>query len=117
MRTEHYMPGDLLVGDYPVAVRAVTIAGAQGVLKRGTVLGEAAGKYLLSASASSDGSEVPSLVLAIDVDTTAGDVVKDAYASGGFDAAKLIYGTGHTAASVESAFRKASAPLYLNALA
>ena len=117
MRTETYIPGDLLVGDFPVAVRVVTIAGGQGVLKRGTVLGETSGKFLVSASASSDGSEVPSMVLAIDVDTTSGDVITDAYSSGTFDAAKLIYGAGHTAASVESAWRKASAPLFLNNLA
>ncbi|WP_439273552.1 head decoration protein [Pseudochrobactrum sp. HB0163] len=116
MHTETYMPGDLLVGDYPVAVRAVTIAGGQGILKRGTVLGEAAGKFLVSASASSDGSEVPSMVLAIDVDTTAGDVIKDAYASGGFDAGRLIFGTGHDAASVEGAWRAASAPLFVHHL-
>lgn len=117
MRTETYTPGDLLVGDYPVAVRAVTIAGGQGVLTRGTVLGEASGKYLLSVSAATDGSQVPALVLAVDVDTTAGDTKKSAYASGGFDAAKLIFGEGHTIATVEGAFRKASAPLYLHNLA
>lgn len=117
MRTEHYTPGDLLVGDYPVAVRPVVLAGGQGILKRGSVLGVANGKYLLSESAASDGSEVPALVLAIDVDTTAGDVTKDAYASGSFDAAKLFYGTGHTSATVEAAFRTAAAPLFLRTLA
>jgi len=117
MRTETYTPGDLLVGDYPVAVRAVTIAGGQGALKRGAVLGEADGKYKLSAAAATDGSQVPALVLAVDVDTTAGDTIKDVYASASFDAAKLIYGTGHTAATVEGAFRKAGAPLYLRSLA
>ena len=117
MRTETYIPGDLLVGDFPVALRVVTIAGGQGVLKRGTVLGEASGKFLLSAATASDGSEVPNMVLAIDVDTTAGDALKDAYAAGNFDATKLIYGAGHTAASVESAWRKASAPLFLHNLA
>ena len=117
MRTETYIPGDLLVGDFPVAVRVVTIAGGQGVLKRGTVLGEASGKFLLSDATASDGSEVPNMVLAIDVDTTAGDALKDAYAAGTFDAAKLIYGAGHTAASVESAWRKASAPLFQHNLA
>lgn len=117
MRTETYTPGDLLVDDYPVAVRTVTIAGGQGVLRRGSVLGEASGKFLLSASAATDGSEVPALVLAVDVDTTAGDTQKGAYASGGFDAGKLVFGAGHTIATVEGAFRKASAPLYLHNLA
>ncbi len=117
MRTETYTPGDLLVGDYPVAVRAVTIAGGQGILKRGTVLGEAAGKFLLSASAATDGSEVPCAVLAVDVDTAGGDVLKDVYASGEFDAAKLIFGAGHNAASAESAWRKSAAPMFVRQLA
>lgn len=117
MRTETYTPGDLLVGDYPVITRNVTIAGGQGLLQRGTVLGEASGKYLLSAAAASDGSQTPSLVLAIDVDTASGDTVKPVYASGSFDAAKLILGDGHSATTVESAWRAASAPLYLHHLA
>jgi len=116
MQTQNYTPGDLLVGDYPVAVRTVTI-GAGQVLKRGAVLGDAAGTFILSASAASDGSEVPSAVLAVDVDTSAGAVQTRIYASGGFDSSKLILGAGHTVDSVEKAFREASAPLFTHKLA
>lgn len=116
MRSEEYTPGDLLVGDYPVAVRTVTI-GAGQVLKRGAVLGDADGTFKLSTSAAADGSEVPSVVLAIDVDTSAGALEKRVYTSAGFDGSKLILGGGHTLATVEAAFRKASAPLYIHTLA
>ncbi|MBC8718192.1 head decoration protein [Ochrobactrum sp. Marseille-Q0166] len=116
MQTQEYTPGDLLVGDYPVAVRTVTI-GAGQVLKRGAVLGDADGTFILSLSAATDGSEVPSAVLAIDVDTTAGPVQSRIYASGGFDGSKLILGEGHTVDSVEKAFREASASLFVHKLA
>ncbi|ASV86705.1 bacteriophage lambda head decoration D family protein [Ochrobactrum quorumnocens] len=116
MQTQDYTPGDLLVGDYPVAVRTVTI-GAGQVLKRGAVLGGVAGTFKLSAAAETDGSEVPSAVLAVDVDTTAGPVQKRVYTSAGFDSSKLILGEGHTVDTVEAAFREASAPLYIHKLA
>nr|WP_278375026.1 head decoration protein [Brucella anthropi] len=116
MRSEDYTPGDLLVGDYPVAVRTVTIGAGQS-LKRGAVLGNAGGTFKLSTSAAADGSEVPSAVLAIDVDTTSGPLEKRVYTSAGFDGSKLILGEGHTLETVETAFRDASAPLYIHTLA
>lgn len=116
MQTEVYTPGDLLVGDYPVAVRTVTI-GAGQELKRGAVLGEAAGVFKLSAAAAADGTKVPSVVLAVDVNTTAGPVQTRVYASAGFDASKLILGAGHTIETVEAAFRAVAAPLYVHKLA
>lgn len=118
MATASFAPNDLLVGDYPVATRTVTyLAGALYV--RGTVLGEitASKKVTTSLSAAGDGSEVPRLVAAYDVDATGGDVVAQAYASGGFDASKMTFGTGHTATTVEAAFRKDGAPLYVRTLA
>ncbi len=112
-----FAPNDLLVSDVPVITRNITIASGQN-LKRGAVLGviTASDKYVLSAAAAADGSEVPSLVLAFDVDASAADVVAAAYASGAFDSTKLILGAGHTAATVEAAFREASAPLYVRVL-
>ncbi|MHA4733277.1 head decoration protein [Ensifer adhaerens] len=112
-----FSPNDLLVSDVPVITRNVTIASGQN-LKRGAVLGNitASDKHILSASAAADGSQTPALVLAIDCDASAGDVVAAVYASGAFDASKLILGAGHTAATVEAAFRKAGAPLYVRTL-
>lgn len=118
MATATFAPNDLLVSDVPVAVRKITLVSGQN-LKRGAVLGNitASDKYTLSASASADGSQTPALVLAFDVDASAGDVACDAYASGAFDSTKLILGAGHTAASVEAAFRKEGSPMYVRVLA
>lgn len=118
MSTETITPGDLLIGDYPVATVPVTIA-AGADLVRGSVLGQitANDKYSLSASAAGDGSETPKLVLAVDAAASAADVDAVAYASAQLNAAKLVLGAGHTTASVEAAFRAASAPLYIKTLA
>lgn len=116
MKTQDYNPGDLLVGDYPVAVRTVTVAKGQ-VLGRGAVLGETASGLVLSEAASTDGSETPIGVLALPVDATAAAVQTRIYASGGFDASKLILGAGHTVDTVEDAWRKAQAPLFTHKLA
>ena len=117
MATATASPNDLLVSDVPVVTRNITLISGQN-LKRGAVLGNitASDKYTLSLSASGDGSQVPALVLAIDGDASGGDLVVAAYAGGAFDASKLILGTGHTAASVEAAFRKEGAPLYVRTL-
>lgn len=116
MKTQDYNPGDLLVGDYPVAVRTVTIAQGQ-VLKRGAVIGDTGSAFVLSEAASTDGSETPAGVMAIDVDATAAAVQTRMYASGGFDASKLILGDGHTVDTVEAAWRKLQAPLFTHKLA
>lgn len=114
MTTETIIPGDLLIGDYPVMTVPVTVA-AGADLTRGAVLGRvsASGKYALSASAASDGSQTPLLVLAVDAAAASADVAAVAYASAALDSAKLSFGAGHSAATVEAAFRAASAPLYL----
>ena len=113
MSTETHIPGDLLLTDFPVMTVPVTIA-AGANLARGAVLGRitASGKHILSASAAIDGSQTPNLVLAIDANAAAADVAAVAYAAGALDADKLILGAGHTKATVEAAFRAASAPLY-----
>lgn len=118
MGTATYAPNDLLVSDVPVIIRHVTIASGQN-LERGAVIGQitASDMYILSLAAAEDGSEVPSLVLAYDVDATGGDKVAAVYASAAFDSTKLTIGAGHTVASVERAFRDAGAPLYVRVLA
>ncbi len=112
-----FAPNDLLVSDVPVVTRNITVASGQN-LKRGAVIGNitASDKYILSASAAADGSQTPGLVLATDCDASAGDVIAAAYAGGAFDSTKLILGAGHTAATVEAAFRKEGSPLYVRVL-
>ena len=48
------------------------------------------------AAASIDGSQVPSLVLAYDVDATGGDIEAIAYESGDFVREQLVFGAGLT---------------------
>lgn len=119
MATETFTPGDLLVGDYPVATRPITVVSGEGVLVRGTVLGKvtASGKYRQSLAASNDGSETPKAILAVDVDATSADVDTVEYASGGFNGAKLTLGTGITLAAVKAAFEAADAPRFIHDLA
>jgi hypothetical protein len=117
MATATYAPNDLLVSDVPVVTRNITLITGQNLL-RGAVLGQitASGKYNLSLAAAVDGSEDPALVLAHDCDATGADKVCAAYASAAFESTKLILGAGHTATSVERAFRDAGAPLYVRVL-
>lgn len=117
MATASYAPNDLLVSDVPVVTRNITLASGQNQ-PRGAVLGKitASDKYILSLAAAADGSEVPALVLAHDCNASGGDTVCAAYAAAAFDSTKLTFGAGHTAATVERAFRNASAPLYVRVL-
>lgn len=85
----------------------VTVASGAGVLARGAVLGRvtANGKYRLSASASSDGSQTPTAILAHAVDATSGDVEAIVYIRGRFNSGAVTFGAGHTAASTFDALR------------
>ncbi|NRS50977.1 head decoration protein [Brevibacillus sp. HB2.2] len=75
---------------------AVTLLAGQGKLKAGSVLGKitANGKYALVNKAATDGSQIASLVLSEDVDTTGADVNSVAYKTGVFryDALKVAAG-------------------------
>lgn len=87
-------------------------------LKRGTVLGRitASGKWTVSASAAADGSQIPRGVLAYDVPDPGADFSVAIYDQGSFVSEKLIYGTGHTAATVEAALRANSIPIRLKSV-
>lgn len=63
------------------------------------------GKYKLSLAAATDGSQVPTAILAEAAAAASADVVAPAYLSGEFNAAAITFGTGHTAASVKDALR------------
>lgn len=112
--TETYDPLGLIAGDYPRFVQKVTIADS-AALTAGAVLGRitTGGKYQLSLAAAEDGSEAAVAVLAEDADASDGDVEGLVYIAGAFNADKLTFGTGHTAASVETAWRAAMAPMFI----
>ncbi len=90
----------LLVG------RKVTLLAGQ-VYTAGTVLGviTASKKHTVSASAATDGSEAPDLILAETVDATAADREALGYARGDFNTSALVIGAGHTLASITEALR------------
>lgn len=87
-------------------------------LKRGTVLGRitANGKWTVSTTAAIDGSQVPRGVLAFDVPDPGADFATAIYDQGSFVSEKLIYGAGHSAATVEAALRAASINIRLKSV-
>lgn len=107
-RTEGtYAPDKLIAGNAHLLVgRKVTIISGQN-LTRGAVLGKitASGKYNLSLSGASDGSQTPDLILAENCDASSGDKVALAYARGDFNANALTLGTDHTVASITEGLR------------
>ena len=106
-KTEGSLSHDkLIAGNAHLLVsRKVTIKSGQNVV-RGAVLGkDGDGKYLLSLSASNDGSQTPDLILAEDCNASAGDKTALAYARGDFAIQALTIGTGHTAASITEGLR------------
>lgn len=109
-----YTPDALIAGDFPIRTEKVTIVSGQNLV-RGALLGmiTASGKYNLSLSAASDGSQTPRAVLAEDVDASGGDAEGIIYVAGDFNQDALTYGTGHTAASVKAGLRDLN--IYLHA--
>lgn len=107
--TESYAVATLIAGDYPRITRKVTIA-AGAALAAGALLGQitASGKYVLSASASADGSQAPSVVLAEDIDASGSDREAIVYLTGEFRTDAMTFGTGHTASSTRAALRALS---------
>lgn len=101
-----FTPDNLIAGDYPRTERVVTIASGANLTK-GAVLGKitASGKYKLSASASSDGSEAPDAILAETANAASADVQAVVYFSGEFNELALTLGAGHTAASIKAGLR------------
>lgn len=95
---------NLHAGDFPIRTRKVTLVA--GTYVRGALLGQitTGGKYNLSLSAASDGSQTPKAVLAEDLVLAAdGDAI--IYISGDFNQHVMTFGTGHTADSVREGLR------------
>lgn len=107
--TDTFSPDQLIAGGFPLMTRSVTLASGQ-TLARGAVLGKitASGKYVLSASAASDGSQVPDAILVDACDASGGDQTVGVYESGEFFGAALTLGTGHTLASIRDVLRDRS---------
>lgn len=102
-----YVPDGLINGNAHLLIpRKVTILSGQNIA-RGAVLGKitASGKYILSLSGASDGSQTPDLILAESVDATGGDKEAIAYARGDFNAGALTLGASHTVASITEGLR------------
>lgn len=101
-----YVPCNLLAGEFPRVERLVTIASGQNLTK-GSVLGKitADGKYILSASAANNGSEVPDVILAEDIDATNAEAQAVVYFSGEFNTKALKLGAGHTIQSISAELR------------
>lgn len=99
----------LIAGEFPRTTLKVTIASGAS-LTEGAVLGKitSGGKFALSASASVDGSETPTAILAHDCDATSADQEAIVYLTGEFNPDALQLGTGHTAASIRDGLRDLS---------
>lgn len=104
-----YTPVQLTAGHFPIVMDTVQIAAGQQLVA-GSVLGRvtADSTYKLSASAATDGSQAPSVILEIDIDTTGGAAPAPARFTGEVRGAALTLGAGHTLASVKSALRPLS---------
>ncbi len=101
-----YQAKHLLANDDDITTRKVTILSGQNLVA-GAVIGKitSGGKYKLSLSAASDGSEVPDLVLAEDCDASGGDKEAIAYETATVVATALTLGTAHTIASIREGLR------------
>lgn len=102
-----YSPDRLFAHDADSIIgKGITLVTGQS-LQRGAVLGKitASGKYTLSLSASSDGSQVPDAILAEDTNATSADRNTIAYFEGTFNETALILGGGHTIGTIREGLR------------
>jgi hypothetical protein len=102
-----YTPDRLIAGLTQIVTENCVLLSGQN-LKRGTVVGKitASGKVTISASASSDGSQVPYGILLDDYDATAADLGGcGVMVKGEVNDNAIILGTGHTILTVHDALR------------
>lgn len=106
-RSDGFTPDGLIANEPSLLISVpITLLSGQN-LKRGALLGKitASSKYVLSLSASSDGSQAPAAILVDDVDASAADTPALAYIRGDFIANALTLGAGHTTTSVAAGLR------------
>jgi hypothetical protein len=106
---DSYTPDNLIASTGGLLMaRKYTLLAGQNVV-RGTVLGiiTSGGKVVKSLSASSDGSQTPALVAAMDCDaaTVSADKEIECYVRGNFNEHALVLGTAHTLASIREGLR------------
>ena len=101
-------PDNLLAGDFPRIAMLVTITG--GNYKRGAVLGKIteSGNYKSSVSSSTDGSQVPTAILAESVNAESEDKQGIVYLTGEFNADSLSYDSGFTLNAITDKLREKS---------
>lgn len=112
-------PTSLFAGGDDFEWREVTVKQA-GQLTRGTLLGRitATDKYIASVAGAADGSQLAAnlVILAEDVDTTAGDVVAPVYMQGTFAFEKMTVDASWSFATLDAALRAAASQIYLRTL-
>jgi len=112
--TDTYTPDNLIAGNQFLVTDGGTLISGQN-LARGAVLGRitSSGKYTLSLSASSDGSQNPAAILAEATDASSADKACLIYPAGEFNANSLTFGTGHSATTVATQIALRDANLHL----
>jgi len=97
---------NLIGGEHSVLSRSITLLSGQNLV-RGAVLGKitTGGKYILSLSGASDGSQTPDAILAETTDASAADKVTVAYFNGDYQSVELTLGASHTIASITEGLR------------
>ncbi|MGR2678720.1 head decoration protein [Chromobacterium haemolyticum] len=102
-----YIPDQLIAGPLQLVTDNALIASGQGVLARGTILGvvTASGKYIVSKQTATDGSQVPSAVLADVVDATSNDANGGIYLQGEFNGTALIFDSSWSLAALKPLLR------------
>lgn len=73
-------------------------------------------KYIASVATAIDGSQIPSAILAADVDTTSADVVAPAYFDGVFGFEVMTINSSWTITTLAATLRQNNIPLYIKTL-
>jgi len=104
-----FTPDNLIAGQYPLSVGIEPVS-ASVPLPAGAVLGRitASGVYQLSDASSSDGSHIPDAILLEAIEGAGGVVEAHILLRGEINSDALMFGPGHTLASIRLALRERS---------
>ena len=99
---ESFTEENWITGNKPIQTTPVRFAAGLTLPSRAVVgIVTATGEAKLSLSAANDGSQIPRYITAIPVDTSLGAKSAAVYLEGCFNPDLLVFGTGHTSASVK----------------